>query len=330
MTIGYAIWFIVVVVVRAVVLSLRGVEELGFAAYPDFFGGGAYPLGLLWLQVIDVAFRTVLLFSLLSLGGRLREVLDSTFPRVPRLGRMGYLAAVTGALIVGYFAYAPVVMQPLATQRAEWAYKVVFWASLVGVITLAAYELARMMSTTAARDAGTVSLATPSSAAVRAGESTVTCAECSAPVSPTDRYCSSCGTCLEESQTHPEARDMVTPPTESTKTENGGSRASAALLEEALKGRVVRLMRSTAAGATAKHMLSQFLEIDREYEPYKALLVTFTATPPEVKKTSFLGVPVARPLEATALEVISAEELRSWDRMTVEGLVILTEPSQKH
>ena len=65
--IGYGVWFALLLVFRSVVLSMKGVERLGFAV--PRFTSELYPLGLLWTQLVDAAFLTILIFSVLALGG---------------------------------------------------------------------------------------------------------------------------------------------------------------------------------------------------------------------------------------------------------------------
>ena len=141
--IGYCVWFVLLVVFRSVVLSMRGVQELGFAVPP--FTSEVYPLGLLWSQAIDAAFLTVLIISVLSLGDRFKQLLASVFPKVPRLGNVGYLGAVAGAVVIGYFAYDDFLLPPLLSQGVEWAYRLIFWVIIAGVAATAAYEVTRMI-----------------------------------------------------------------------------------------------------------------------------------------------------------------------------------------
>jgi Zn finger protein HypA/HybF involved in hydrogenase expression len=325
MVIGYSIWFVVLLVLRRVVLSLEGVQDLGFAVYP--FQSRAFPVGLLWVQLFDMAFRTILIASVLAFGGRLGGVLSSAFPRAPRLEKLGFLATALGALIIGYYAYEVLIVPPLASQGVEWAYKVIFWVLAAGILALAAFELVQMISLVARRGSEVEGAEATSPAAQEGKASARTCKECDETLSSSDRYCPACGALAVESETQRERGAAIPLLTEPMKAEAVGPHATAAPHEEALKERVIRLTRSTAAGATAKHMLGQFLEIDREHEPYKALLVTFMSLPPDIRKVRVLGIPTSRPLEATALEVIRPDELETWDRMTIEGLVVLAEPS---
>ena len=325
MVVGYSIWFIGVIVLRAVVLSLRGVQDLGYAVNPSYFGNTAYPLGILWLQVFDMAFRTVLIFSVLSLGRRLREILSVSFAKLPRLGRIGYLGAVVGSLIIGYFAYAVLIMQPLAPQRAEWAYKLIFWASLAGVVGLAAYEFAQVLSAAARTAAVAGGRATATASVGRGHVNGATCEECGDVLPANAWFCPSCGVETEVEETQHAPGSVATSVAESTGAQAEQRQKTPASPEDALKTRMVKLTRSTAAGATVNHMLGQFLEIDREFGQYKALLVTFTSPPPEVKRTRLLGIPKSQDLEATALELITPAELERWDRVKVGHLVVLAE-----
>jgi len=141
--IGYGVWFALLLVFRSVVLSMQGVGRLGFAV--PRFTSELYPLGLLWTQLIDAAFLTILIFSVLALGGRLRESLSSAFAQLPRLGNIGYLAAVACAVVIGYSAYAALILPPLLSQGVEWAYKLIFWVIIAGIGATGVYELARMV-----------------------------------------------------------------------------------------------------------------------------------------------------------------------------------------
>jgi len=323
MVVGYAIWFVVLIILRRVILSLHGVQEIGFAVYP--FQASAYPIGLHWAQIFDMILRTILIICVLALGGRLGEVLSSALPRVPRLGRMGSLGMALGALIIGYYAYAPLVLPPLASQGVQWAYNLIFWVFAAGILAFLAFEFAHMVSAVAVKGDGSPKL--PSSATHRDGVQAVSCAECSEPLSPGDRYCPSCGAPAVESETQTGVDGLIPPLAEPVTPDASGSCVTGASHDAALKERVIRLTRSTAAGATGKHMLGQFLEMDAEYEPYKALLVTFMSLPPDVRKTRFLAIPTSKPLEATALEVVGPEALETWDRMAFEGLTILAQRS---
>ncbi|HHR85369.1 MAG TPA: YccF domain-containing protein [Candidatus Acetothermia bacterium] len=141
--ISYGVWFALLLVLRSVVLSMKGVERLGFAV--PRFTSELYPLGLLWTQLIDGAVLTVLIFSVLALGGRLRRSISFAFAQLSRLGNIGHLAAVASAVVIGYSAYAPLIMPPLLSQGVEWAYRLIFWVIIGGIGATAVYELVRVV-----------------------------------------------------------------------------------------------------------------------------------------------------------------------------------------
>ena len=141
--IGYGVWFALLLVFRSVVLSMQSVGRLGFAV--PRFTSELYPLGLLWTQVIDAAFLTILIFSVLALGGRLRRSISFAFAQLSRLGNIGHLAAVASAVVIGYSAYAPLIMPPLLSQGVEWAYSLIFWVIIGGIGATAVYELVRVV-----------------------------------------------------------------------------------------------------------------------------------------------------------------------------------------
>jgi hypothetical protein len=325
MLVGYSIAFIVLVILRTVILSLHGVRDLGFVVYP--FKTMAYPMGLLGIQLLDMLFRTVFIFVVLALGGSLNRVLSSTFPRVTQLGRIASLGMGLGALIIGYYAYMPLLLPPLVSQGAEWAYSLIFWVFAAGILAFVVFEFARMVSAVAATGNGKIEL---TSSTRRTEEvQRASCVQCSQPLLPGARYCFSCGAPATESETQRAADGLTSQPTRPEVSQEPGAQTANAPASAAVDERVIRLMRTTAPGATGKQMLGQLLEIDAEYEPYKALLVTFASPPPEARKIRYLAIPTSRPMDATALDVVGPEAVASWDRMALEGLAILVERSGK-
>ena len=149
MLIGYGVWFALLVVFREIVLSMPVVQQLGAAILP--FTTDLYPHGLLWTQFVDAGFFTILVFSVLALGGRLRNSISTAFPTLFRLGNMVYLASSAAAVVIAYSAYAGFVLPPLRAQRVEWAYKLVLLVILGGIGATSLYEAVKLVVELTAR-----------------------------------------------------------------------------------------------------------------------------------------------------------------------------------
>jgi hypothetical protein len=328
MLVGYTIWFVILIVGRQVVLSLHGVENIGFAAYPTIWRG-AYPAGLLWSQLFDVLFRVIIIISVLSIGGRIREVVSSAFPRLPRLERLVPLALGVAALIIGFFALKPIVVPPLTSQGVEWAYALIFWVAMGGMLAITAFEVGHMLSTSGRApqgESGASGFRAPAIDQPAPAPPSESPSRSSLAQHPQDAYvapnsegkvpCDSVGAVPPAACTPPAP---IAPSQKSPPAPQDIDRSD----------RVLRFTRSAPAGSTAKALLAWFLQIEAEHEPYKALLVSFVTPPPDVKRTRLLAIPASRPLEPTALEILSKEESDSWGRMTVGGIVILAEHSEQ-
>lgn len=194
--IGFVIWFLVVLVLRSVVLSLRAVQTSGFAVAP--FESRVFPVGLPWIIIIDIAFLTVVIFSVLAFGGRLREALSSALPRLPRLGSIGYLITVLVAVIIGYFTYDDIILPPLYIQGVDWAYRLVFWLLVVGVSLGIVFELAQTLF--AVRKEAVSVIKVPGTLPKQAESSTRNCKECGGAIAPGDSYCRWCGARIQENE----------------------------------------------------------------------------------------------------------------------------------
>jgi len=323
MLVGYSIAFIVLVILRTVILSLHGVRTLGFVVEP--FQTMAYPLGLLGMQLLDMLFRTVFIFVVLAFGGSLNRAISSSLPRVPHLGRIASLGMGLVALAVGYYAYRPLLLPPLISQGAEWAYGLIFWVFVAGISAFMLFEFVRMISELRASE--DVQSSTPATTPTRAMRPEEVCRQCGSPVLQGSHYCFACGTSVAERAPSevPAAATTASPrPDESPSSAVQGAITpeDAALLE-----RVVRLTRTTAPGVTGRQILGQLLELDAEFTPYRALLVTFVSPSPNERKTRYLAIPSSQPLEATALDVVGPETVAGWDSVALEGLAILIERS---
>lgn len=189
--IGRCIWLVLVIVARGIVLSLRGVQDMGFVIKP--FASEIYPFGLLWSQVIDAIFLTILVISLISFGGFLKDFFSLKLSRLPRLGNIAFLATVIGAVTVGFIGYDDLLRPPLAYQEVEWVYNLIFWLITGGLLAITLYEVARTayeLSTgqRVLREKITISSAkAPESAAEW-------CPKCGNTIGPSDVYCRRCGT----------------------------------------------------------------------------------------------------------------------------------------
>jgi hypothetical protein len=283
----------------------------------------AYPLGLLGMQLLDMLFRTVFIFVVLALGGSLSHAISSSLPRVPHLGRIASLGMGLVALAVGYYAYRPLLLPPLASQGAGSAYSLIFWVFVAGIGALMLFEFVRMISELRASE--DVQTSTPATTPTRAMRPEEVCTQCGSPVLQGSHYCFACGTSVAERAPSevPAAATTASPRSDespSSAMQGAVTPEAAALLE-----RVVRLTRTTAPGATVRQVLGQLLELDEEFAPYRALLVTFACPPPNGKKIRYLAIPTSQPLDATALDVVGPEAVASWDRMALEGLAILIE-----
>ncbi|MGD9675282.1 MAG: hypothetical protein AB7V19_01165 [Candidatus Bipolaricaulia bacterium] len=304
MLISYAIWFVILLVARQVVLSLRGVVQLGFAISPSMWSSSMYPEGLFWVQVFDMAFRTVLILTSLAFGGKLRDGLSSAAPWGKHLGRIAYYGLGVGALTIGYFAYRPLILPLLQSQGAGWAYSLIFWVIAAGILALASFEFVRFLSAGAAAEStiprhGGGPLADAKDPRPRARSAR--------PEEPVD-------------QALPRVRDAAVGAGSPAELPAGEPQP-----ESERRDRVINLVRPAFAGATAKSQLPHFLQICDERKPYKMVVAAFVTPPPDVRRIRFVGIPADRPLEATALEVLTQEELASWEKTTLEGIVILNE-----
>jgi hypothetical protein len=275
------------------------------------------------MQLLDMLFRTVFIFVVLAFGGSLNRAISSSLPRVPHLGRIASLGMGLVALTVGYYAYRPLLLPPLASQGAGSAYSLIFWVFVAGIGAFMLFESVRMISELRA-DEG-VGMSTPAGAASGKGHPDGSCAQCGRPVPQGSRYCPACGTGFVERTTL--GGQGATPESSSQSRESLDPAAQDGGRPEdaALRARVVRLTRTTAPGASGRQILGQLLELDEEYAPYRALLVTFASLSPNGKKTRYLAIPDSQPLDATALDVVGPEAVAGWDRIALEGLAILIE-----
>jgi len=324
--VGYSIAFIVLVILRTVILSLHGVRNLGFVVYP--FQTMAYPLGLLGMQLLDMLFRTVFIFVVLAFGGSLNRAISSSLPRVPHLGRIASLGMGLVALTVGYYAYMPLLLPPLASQGAGSAYGLIFWVFVAGIGAFMLFEFVRMISELRA-DEG-VSLSAQAGSVGGRGQPDGSCAQCGSPILQGSHYCFACGTSVVERTPLGGRAAAAVPLSRPDGSPDSGAQSGSTPEEDAaLRERVVRLTRSTAPEATGRQILGQLLELDTEFAPYRALLVTFVSLSPNGKRVRYLAIPDSQPLDATATDVVGPEAIASWDRMALEGLTILIERTQK-
>jgi uncharacterized paraquat-inducible protein A len=192
----FVIWFVLLLVLRSVVLSLRAVQTSGFAVMP--FQSEVFPVGLPWIIIIDIAFLTVVIFSVLAFGGRLREALSSALPRLPRLGSIGYLITVLVAVIIGYFTYDDIILPPLYIQGVDWAYRLVFWLLVVGVSLGIVFELAQTLFAVR-KETGSV-IIVPGGSPKEAESSIRNCKECGTSLDTDDKYCRRCGARIQENE----------------------------------------------------------------------------------------------------------------------------------
>lgn len=319
--VGYSSAFTVLVILRTVVLSLHGVRNLGFVVYP--FQTMAYPLGLLGMQLLDMLLRTVLLIVVLAFGGSLNRVISLSLPRVPHLGRIASLGMGLVALTVGYYAYMPLLLPPLASQGAGSAYGAIFWVFVAGIGAFMLFEFVRMISELRADEGAGSGTAVGTASGKRQPD--MSCVQCGRPVPQGSRYCPACGAGIAERTTLGEQRDAPASPPQSGERPDAAAQGGGGSEDAALRDRVVRLTRTTAPGASGRQILGQLLDLDEEFEPYKALLVTFVSLSPNGRKMRYLAIPDSQPLDATALDVVGPEAVASWDRVALEGLAILVE-----
>jgi len=194
--IGYGAWIIGVLVVWRVVMSLDAVQRSGFAVEP--FHTTAFPMGLPWVLFIDIAFLTVLLIILVSLGGRAREILTSALPGLPRLGDVAYLVGILLAVIVGYVAYDDLIVPPLYSQGVDWAYRLVFWLAVAGICSAIAFEVWQTVQTVTKGSSSVITLSRGSSGSPSASRQPVAvCRKCGTKLPDDAKYCSQCGARVE-------------------------------------------------------------------------------------------------------------------------------------
>jgi len=194
--IAFVIWFVLLLVLRSVVLSLRAVQTSGFAVVP--FQSEVFPVGLPWILIIDIVFLTVIIFSVLAFGGRLREALSSALPRLPRLGSIGYLITVLVAVIIGYFTYDDIILPPLYIQGVDWAYRLVFWLLVAATSAAIVFEFAQTFF--AVRKESVSVITVPRISLKQAESSTKNCKECGVSLDSGDNYCRRCGARIQENE----------------------------------------------------------------------------------------------------------------------------------
>lgn len=206
--IAFVIWFVLLLVLRSVVLSLRAVQTSGFAVAP--FQSEVFPVGLPWILIIDITFLTVIIFSVLTFGGRLREALSSALPQLPRLGSIGYLATVLVAVIIGYFTYDDIILPPLYIQGVDWAYRLVFGIAVAGICIAIAFEVWQTVLTVVKGSSSVITLSRESNAsAIESRATAVACPECGVNLPEDARYCTQCGTRVEVSPAKSEGAENV-------------------------------------------------------------------------------------------------------------------------
>jgi len=157
-----------------------------------------FPAGLPWILIIDITFVTIIIFSVLVFGGRLREALSSALPQLPRLGSIGYLSTSLIAVIIGYFTYDDLILPPLYLQGVDWAYRLVFWLLVAGISVAIVFELAQTLL--AARRQAVSVITVPATSPKQAESSGRNCKECGTPLHPDDNYCRRCGTQIQENE----------------------------------------------------------------------------------------------------------------------------------
>jgi len=194
--IGYSIWFVLLLVFWRVILSLRAVQESGFAILP--FQSEVFPAGLPWVAVINTAFLTIIIISVLSLGGRLRALLLFSIPQLPPLGSAGYHAGVLSAVIIGYFAYADLVLPLLYLQGVEWVYKLIFWILVAGISAVIVFDLVQAVLAVRVRADAVIRM---EGATSKDGDvPRIVCRQCGASLDPGYKYCPECGTPVQEEE----------------------------------------------------------------------------------------------------------------------------------
>lgn len=70
----------------------------------------------------------------------------------------------------------------------------------------------------------------------------------------------------------------------------------------------------------------EFLALQEQYQPYKALLVTFKEPTHETSPARFLSIRSAPDFQKTALEFITQEEFEQWEKTKLGDLIILHGP----
>ena len=155
-------------------------------------------LGLAWITIIDIVFLTIIIFSVLAFGARLSDALSAMVPQIPRLASIGYLMIVLVAIIIGYFTYDDIIVPPLYLQGVDWAYRLVFWLSVVGVSSGILFQSAQALYSIRR---GTVSVIRISGTSLDGSASNVKkCAECGGVIDAGDSFCRWCGARIQEVQ----------------------------------------------------------------------------------------------------------------------------------
>jgi len=186
--IAYAIWTAILLVVWRVVVSLDSVRSIGYALEP--LQSRIYIDGLRWLVCIDAGFYTLLLFTALGFGGRIKREITEASPRFRRMGRVAKLGGILGGIIIGYFAYADLIYPLLQYQDVTWAYNLALWVLSLGIAAAVLFELVSAVFL-----ARHVERVPPSTVGGEAAEAKPPAPESmeAAPTSATERKCRNCG-----------------------------------------------------------------------------------------------------------------------------------------
>jgi len=189
---GYGILLAGVLIVWQVVLSLHAVQRSGYLIWP--YRTAVFPAGLPWVVVINVAFATVFLSYMVSLGSAADKTLTKEIPRLPQIGSIAHLAGILLAVIIGYLNYDDLVVPMLYSQGVDWIYRLAFALVVAGIGLAIAFEIWQAAQSAMKSRSPVITLPQGPLDGIRREEGhDMVCGRCGTALPGAAKYCSHCG-----------------------------------------------------------------------------------------------------------------------------------------
>jgi hypothetical protein len=150
----------------------------------------AYPMGLHPIQIIDAFLLTFCMVALVAFSKEVRAILEIVFPGLSEFGRVIHLLGFLGAIVIGYYAYADIVIPPLSSVGLEIIYSIIFWIFIALITALLFINLVQILKKKKVKAMKTLEAAGPGS--------TLCCPSCGKKVNPGDVFCRNCGAKLKK------------------------------------------------------------------------------------------------------------------------------------